>query len=389
MQLTATQRTSYNIKALVLVLLGLVALIWLVDNALPYQLSATEWQTYFFHRDDSDYRQLILHFTFFPRLSMALLCGAALAVAGCLMQHLLQNPLASPTTLGVAAGAELGMTTSLLFGIAGGSIIQYSFAFGGGMVAAALVFLLTAKKGFAPLQMVLAGMVVTLFLGATNMMLVMLNEQQLTSLFVWGAGALAQQGWDNSITILTVLSVILVVVMAMLRPLSALELGSEVAESAGVNVARVRAIGLTLAVIVTSVVVATVGVIGFVGLVAPTIAKMLGARRFVHRVFVSGGIGALLLLTADLIIQPFSGVSSELLPTGAMTALFGAPCLLWLLTKHKFASSFKAEEVASKAYNPKPFVLVFFDSCCDITHDSKLCAVLGANSFRLECYSGP
>ncbi|ASI91923.1 Fe(3+)-hydroxamate ABC transporter permease FhuB [Vibrio mediterranei] len=358
MQLTATQRTSYNIKALVLVLLGLVALTWLVDNALPYQLSATEWQTYFFHRDDSDYRQLILHFTFFPRLSMALLCGAALAIAGCLMQHLLQNPLASPTTLGVAAGAELGMTTSLLFGIAGGSIIQYSFAFGGGMVAAALVFLLTAKKGFAPLQMVLAGMVVTLFLGATNMMLVMLNEQQLTSLFVWGAGALAQQGWDNSITILTVLSVILVVVMAMLRPLSALELGSEVAESAGVNVARVRAIGLTLAVIVTSVVVATVGVIGFVGLVAPTIAKMLGARRFVHRVFVSGGVGALLLLTADLIIQPFSGVSSELLPTGAMTALFGAPCLLWLLTKHKFASSFKAEEVASKAYNPKPFVLV-------------------------------
>lgn len=64
MQLTATQRTSYNIKALVLVLLGLVALTWLVDNALPYQLSATEWQTYFFHRDDSDYRQLILHFTF-------------------------------------------------------------------------------------------------------------------------------------------------------------------------------------------------------------------------------------------------------------------------------------------------------------------------------------
>ncbi len=104
MQSTAIQRVSFNAKAAMLTLLGLALLIWLIDNALPYQLSAAEWQTYFLDRDDSDYRQLILHFTFFPRLSMALLCGAALAIAGCLMQHLLQNPLASPTTLGVAAG---------------------------------------------------------------------------------------------------------------------------------------------------------------------------------------------------------------------------------------------------------------------------------------------
>ncbi|WP_353499807.1 Fe(3+)-hydroxamate ABC transporter permease FhuB [Vibrio sp. CB1-14] len=318
-------------------------------------MSFSEWQTYFFSRDDSDYRQLILHFTFFPRLGMALLCGAALAIAGSLMQHLLQNPLASPTTLGVAAGAELGMTTSLLVGVVGGSVIQYAYAFGGGMIAASLVFLLTAKRGFAPLQMVLAGMVVTLFLGATNMML---NEQQLSSLFVWGAGALAQQGWDNSVLLLWVLAAVLALVLLMLRPLSALELGSEVAESAGVNVARIRVFGLGLSVVITSIVVATVGVIGFVGLVAPTIAKMLGARKFVQRVLLSGVVGALLLLTADLIIQPFSGVSSELLPTGAMTALFGAPCLLWLLTKQKFASSFKAEEVTNKVYNPKPFASV-------------------------------
>lgn len=355
MQLTAHRDTAPFGKMALFVFVSAFALIWLFQNAVPYRLSFSEWQTYFLSRDDSDYRQLILHFTFFPRLTMALLCGAALAIAGCLMQHLLQNPLASPTTLGVAAGAELGMTTSLLAGVVGGSVIQYAYAFGGGMIAAGLVFLLTAKRGFAPLQMVLAGMVVTLFLGATNMMLVMLNEQQLTSLFVWGAGALAQQGWDNSVLLLWVLAAVLALVLLMLRPLSALELGSEVAESAGVNVARVRVFGLGLSVVITSIVVATVGVIGFVGLVAPTIAKMLGARKFVQRVLLSGVVGALLLLTADLIIQPFSGVSSELLPTGAMTALFGAPCLLWLLTKQKFASSFKAEEVTNKVYNPKPF----------------------------------
>ncbi|WP_418642781.1 Fe(3+)-hydroxamate ABC transporter permease FhuB [Vibrio chaetopteri] len=355
MQLTAHRDTAPFGKMALFVFVSAFALIWLFQNAVPYRLSFSEWQTYFFSRDDSDYRQLILHFTFFPRLGMALLCGAALAIAGCLMQHLLQNPLASPTTLGVAAGAELGMTTSLLVGVVGGSVIQYAYAFGGGMIAASLVFLLTAKRGFAPLQMVLAGMVVTLFLGATNMML---NEQQLSSLFVWGAGALAQQGWDNSVLLLWGLAAVLALVLLMLRPLSALELGSEVAESAGVNVARIRVFGLGLSVMITSIVVATVGVIGFVGLVAPTIAKMLGARKFVQRVLLSGVVGALLLLTADLIIQPFSGVSSELLPTGAMTALFGAPCLLWLLTKQKFASSFKAEEVTNKVYNPKPFASV-------------------------------
>ncbi|MGF1773266.1 Fe(3+)-hydroxamate ABC transporter permease FhuB [Vibrio wakamikoensis] len=355
MQLTAHRDTAPFGKMALFVFVSAFALIWLFQNAVPYRLSFSEWQTYFFSRDDSDYRQLILHFTFFPRLGMALLCGAALAIAGCLMQHLLQNPLASPTTLGVAAGAELGMTTSLLVGVVGGSVIQYAYAFGGGMIAASLVFLLTAKRGFAPLQMVLAGMVVTLFLGATNMML---NEQQLSSLFVWGAGALAQQGWDNSVLLLWGLAAVLALVLLMLRPLSALELGSEVAESAGVNVARIRVFGLGLSVVITSIVVATVGVIGFVGLVAPTIAKMLGARKFVQRVLLSGVVGALLLLTADLIIQPFSGVSSELLPTGAMTALFGAPCLLWLLTKQKFASSFKAEEVTNKVYNPKPFASV-------------------------------
>ncbi|USD63289.1 Fe(3+)-hydroxamate ABC transporter permease FhuB [Vibrio sp. SCSIO 43140] len=358
MQLTAHRGAAPFGKMALFVFISALVLVWLFQNAVPYHLSFSEWRTYFLSRDDSDYRQLILHFTFFPRLSMALLCGAALAIAGCLMQHLLQNPLASPTTLGVAAGAELGMTASLFAGVVGGSLIQYAYAFGGGMLAASLVFLLTAKRGFAPLQMVLAGMVVTLFLGATNMMLVMLNEQQLTSLFVWGAGALAQQGWENAHLLFWVLAVVLGLVMVMLRPLSALELGSEVAESAGVNVARVRAFGLGLSVVITSVVVATVGVIGFVGLVAPTIAKMLGARKFAQRVLLSGVVGALLLLTADLIIQPFSGVSSELLPTGAMTALFGAPCLLWLLTKKKFASSFKAEEVANKVYHPKSFALV-------------------------------
>ena len=355
MQLAISSLKTQQSRFHLLAFMTLLVLGWLLVYALPYQLTLSEWQTFLFHRDDSDFRQLILHFTFFPRLSMALVCGASLAVAGCLMQHLLQNPMASPTTLGVAAGSELGMTASLLVGSVAGGLTQYMFAFSGGLLAAGLVFLLTAKKGFAPLQIVLAGMVVTLFLGATNMMLVMLNEQQLTSLFVWGAGALTQQGWGNTQLVLAILTLTILVILVIQRPLAALGLGSEVAESSGVNVARIRFFGLTLSVLITSIVVATVGVIGFIGLVAPTVAKMLGARRFIHRVFASALVGALLLLFADLLIQPFSGVSSELLPTGAITALLGAPCLLWLLTTNKFSASFKAEDVATKRYNPRSF----------------------------------
>ncbi|WP_428479583.1 Fe(3+)-hydroxamate ABC transporter permease FhuB [Photobacterium japonica] len=341
------------IVLLIVLLIGL-----LIVQRLPFEMPLVAWQHAVFAPDLSDYRQVIVHFNYLPRIAMALLCGAGLALAGCVMQYVLRNPLASPTTLGVAAGAELGLAMGLLYLPATLAIDAHWLAFVGGLAATGLVFLLTASRGCAPLQMVLAGMVVSLFFGSLNMMLMLINEQQLTSLFIWGAGALEQNDWQGVTQLLPLLVVPSVLLVLLSRPLALLQLGDAVATSIGVRVAWLRGMGIVAAVFMTAAVVSQVGIIGFVGLVAPALARLVGARTLLMRLLTSALIGAALLLVADLCIQPFSGVGGELLPTGAMTALLGAPCLLWLLHRQSLAASLKAEPEGMKQYHPRSVIAV-------------------------------
>lgn len=299
------------------------------------------WNT-LFHFDASNYQHLITHLTYLPRLSVAIICGFALAVAGCVMQFVLRNPIASPTTLGVAAGAELGMVLGILLLPASLAVPGFVPAFIGGCLATGLVFVLSAARGFSPLHMVLAGMVVSLFLGSLNTMLLMLNEQRLTSIFVWGAGVLNQNDWSSTQMLLPLVLIPTMLLLLLQRPLSALQFGDHVATSLGVNIKQIKLLCLSFAIFITAAVVSEVGLIGFVGIVAPAMARMLGARTLAKQILTSGVIGSAILLIVDLLIQPFSGVGGELLPTGAMTALIGAPFLLWLLQRSKLQSDLKA-----------------------------------------------
>jgi len=299
------------------------------------------WDT-IFHFDSANYQHLITHLTYLPRLAVAIICGFALAVAGCVMQFVLRNPIASPTTLGVAAGAELGMVLGILLLPANLVIPGFIPAFIGGCLATGLVFILSSARGFSPLHMVLAGMVVSLFLGSVNTMLLMLHEQRLTSIFVWGAGVLNQNDWSSTQMLLPLVLLPTCLLLVLQRPLSALQFGDNVATSLGVNIKQIKLLCLSLAIFITAAVVSEVGLIGFVGIVAPAIARMLGVRALAKQILASGAIGSGILLTVDLVIQPFSGVGGELLPTGAMTALIGAPFLLWLLQRTKLQSDLKA-----------------------------------------------
>ncbi|KJY86114.1 iron-hydroxamate transporter permease [Vibrio neptunius] len=299
------------------------------------------WDT-IFHFDSANYQHLITHLTYLPRLAVAIICGFALAVAGCVMQFVLRNPIASPTTLGVAAGAELGMVLGILLIPANLVIPSFVPAFIGGCLATGLVFVLSSARGFSPLHMVLAGMVVSLFLGSLNTMLLMLHEQRLTSIFVWGAGVLNQNDWSSTQMLLPLVLLPTSLLLVLQRPLSALQFGDNVATSLGVNIKQIKLLCLSLAIFITAAVVSEVGLIGFVGIVAPAIARMLGVRALAKQILASGAIGSGILLTVDLVIQPFSGVGGELLPTGAMIALIGAPFLLWLLQRTKLQSDLKA-----------------------------------------------
>ncbi|ANW26808.1 Fe3+-hydroxamate ABC transporter permease FhuB [Vibrio coralliilyticus] len=361
MNVTQTQtarRTAMNLKTPLVAFLLLATLVWLVQITAPYSQGwPLLWDTVF-HYDAANYQHLITHLTYLPRLAIAVICGFALAIAGCVMQFVLRNPIASPTTLGVAAGAELGMVLGILLLPASMSVAGFIPAFLGGCLATFLVFALSAKRGFSPVHMVLAGMVVSLFFGALNTMLLLLHEQQLTSVFVWGAGTLNQNDWSSVTTLLPLVVIPTLLLFVLQRPLSALQFGDGVASSLGVNVKQIKVACLTLAIFVTAAVVSEVGLIGFVGIVAPALARMLGARALYWQILISGLVGATMLLLADLSIQPFSGVGGELLPTGAMTALLGAPFLLWLLQRKSLQSDLKARDEVVEQYRHRSLLKV-------------------------------
>lgn len=279
---------------------------------------------------------LLLYHAWWPRLVMALVCGAALALAGLLMQQVLRNPLASPTTLGVANGANLALMACSLFAPALFAAGREWVALAGGVLAIALVLALAWRRGLSPMVVVLAGLVVNLYFGALAMVLLLFNQETLKGLLIWGAGSLAQDGWSDVAFIVPRVVLAAGAAILLLRPLAVLELDEGSARSLGVALLRLRVLALGLAVFLAACVVSTVGVIGFIGLAAPNIARLAGARSLGARFVWSTLIGALLLTLTDLLLQRFTGNLPTLIPTGATTAALGAPLLLWLIVRLRF-----------------------------------------------------
>jgi ferric hydroxamate transport system permease protein len=286
-----------------------------------------------------DMAYIVLYHSTLPRMAVALICGGALALSGALFQQVLRNPLASPTTLGVSAGANLAIVLALLLSPGLLGFGRDLVALCGSAFAAALVLLLGLRRGFSPFSLVMSGMVVSLWCGALSSVLVLLNERYLVSLFIWGAGSLSQQSWAVPLALLPKVGLVALASALLLRPLMMIELGDAGATALGVKTSHLRAAAIALAVLLAAFVTSAVGVIGFIGLVAPTLARLAGARRPAPLLLWSTLIGACLLFFADSTLQLFSETFGDLLPTGAVTALFGSPLLLLLLpllkTRHR------------------------------------------------------
>ena len=294
----------------------------------------------------ASFEQAVLHYTLLPRLSIALLTGAALGLAGTLVQQVLRNPMAAPTTLGVAAGAQLALGLVML--LAPSLLVwREAWAMAGGLAALALVLLMGARRGFDPLTLTLCGLIVSLYLGAINTVILLFNQEQLAGLFIWGAGELSQNDWRSTIELLPRLAVAAGIALALWRPLQALDLGTEGARSLGLSPGITRVLTLMLAVYLTALTVSHVGVVGFIGLAAPAIVRLLGARTLRQRMLASTLTGALICLIADGIAQQLTLVFGHLLfPTGAATALIGGPVLLWVLTRNRLMPARPAEPVS-------------------------------------------
>ncbi len=323
---------------LMLILLLLATAGGLTIYNLAQQLPPVQWARALSAPDIDDVRQMLFHYSLLPRLTVSLLAGAGLGLVGVLFQQVLRNPLAEPSTLGVAAGAQLGLTIATLWVLPGGEFTRQLAAMVGAIVVGGLVFGVAWGKRMSPVTLILAGLVLGLYCGAVNSLLALFHYDQLQGMFLWGTGALNQQDWSAVQFILPRLLVAGLLAALLLRPLTLLGLDDGVARNLGLGLSMARFCTLGLAIIFSAMLVSAVGVIGFIGLFAPLMAKMLGARRLAHRMMLAPLLGALLLWLTDQVMLGVTQVWREI-PTGAATALFGAPLLLWLLPRLRSAAT--------------------------------------------------
>lgn len=264
-----------------------------------------------------------------PRALIAMLVGAMLGLVGSLMQQLTQNPLTSPLTLGTSSGAWLAIIiVNIWFP---NLIADYTAlaAMSGALLAFGLILVIAGPKNMTGLPLVVSGMVVNILLGAIATAIILLNEQFAQNVFMWGAGDLAQNGWEWLQWLLPRLSISVLLILFAPRILTLLRLGHQGAAARGLPVVPTFILLMVIGIWLVSASITAVGVIGFIGLLTPNIARAMGARTPKMELYSSALLGALLLLLTDMLSVCLSQSSNEVIPSGITTAAIGAPALIW------------------------------------------------------------
>ena len=277
-----------------------------------------------------------------PRMAMALLAGGATAAATMLMQQLMRNPLASDSTLAVSSGAQTALVAATVFAPALLNYGSSAVAFAGAAAALGGVLVLSTRRELQPLTVVLAGLVVSLYLGSLTGIIMLFFSEETRGVMQWGSGSLVQDSWHDSLQLLWRIAAAALVCAVLIKPLTIMGLSDTQAQSLGIPVKKVRLIALLAAAFLGASVVGFVGMMGFVGLAAATLVRQSGVRTLAARLAVSFAVGAMLLMLTDnslMLLKHYHGTD---LPAGAVTALAGAPLLLWLLMKSPPRPAFQA-----------------------------------------------
>lgn len=309
----------------------LILLFSLFITVLFIAVVIAEWQT---TADKGMAQLLLLNFTL-PRVVMAILAGICLGCASLLLQQVINNPLASDSTLAVSSGAQFALYLATLFFPAVLQIGSTVVALIGALFALAIVLLLAWRQMISPLLIVLAGLVVSFYFGAFSALLTLFYPEESRGLLVWGSGSLVQESWFASLTLLPLLLPALAVLIYLSPALQIFQLQDSNAKSLGVNVQRIRILTVILAAYLVAIVVSRVGILAFVGLAATTIVRQYREYRFTTLLWQSAFFAAALLLMTDLVLQLIDHYWQLQLPTGSVTALFGTPLLLWLVFRQR------------------------------------------------------
>ncbi|MFP4277727.1 MAG: FecCD family ABC transporter permease [Wenzhouxiangella sp.] len=280
-----------------------------------------------------------------PRAMAAALAGLLLGAAGAAMQSALRNPLASPSTIGVSQGAAFGAAVSIMFLQGGsdqavpaivarldGSSLTVLLAFAGALASVLSIMLLATVRHLSPLAVILAGVALSAFFSAATMLLqYMADDTQVAASVFWTFGDVGRAGWAEVRIIAFVGIPSLAVILGLGRLLNALQWGDHTAQGLGINARAVRLLVMVAGAIASAAPTAFIGIIAFVGLMAPHIARIFVGDDQNHGLFLSALIGAAILLLADIIARMV--LAPVVLPVGIITAFAGVPVLLYLLVR--------------------------------------------------------
>ncbi|MEV7866693.1 iron ABC transporter permease [Streptomyces sp. NPDC088124] len=272
-----------------------------------------------------------------PRVVLAALVGAGLAVSGAVLQAVVSNPLADPTVLGFSYGASLGAVVVIVLasGASLGGLGVSAAAFVGALAAAALVFALGRRRGrMAPTRLVLAGVAVGyVFLSATSFLQLQATPTELRTVMFWMLGSVSGAQWSQLPIVSAVVIATTVLLSLFGRRLNVLLAGDESATALGVDVNRLRAVLLVLSSLLTGTTIAVAGGIGFVGLMIPHLVRLTVGADHRRLLPLTALLGATYLVVVDLLSRTLNRPNE--LPLGILTALLGAPFFIWLLRRNK------------------------------------------------------
>lgn len=336
-ELHARQRLRWTILLMFLVL-GLILTIILATAIGPVDIPGVTVLKILFHLPGSwsDTEESIVMDVRLPRVLLAALVGSALALAGCAMQGLFRNPMASPYILGVSSGAAFGASLGIIlrasYGIAGISVQLMAFVFA--LVAISLAYLTARENRRVPMgTLLLAGIAVMTFFSAQVSLMKYLAGDELRSIVFWLMGGLWAGGWEDVITVTPLIILGITVIMFHGRELNIMLMGEGHALDLGVDVEGVKKRVLVFSSLITAAAVSVSGIIGFVGLIIPHIMRLIVGPD--HRILLPSSclVGAIYLIWMDTLAR--SVIQPTELPVGIITASFGAPFFLFLLRKKK------------------------------------------------------
>ncbi|MFF5772589.1 iron ABC transporter permease [Streptomyces californicus] len=269
-----------------------------------------------------------------PRVAAAVLAGAALGLAGCSVQSAVRNPLAEPGVLGITAGAGLGAVVVVTAGIPGGQPVIVVAAVATGLATFALIALLAWRGGFLPDRFVLIGIGCGYGLTSVSTFLLLRADPWNTpQIFTWLSGTTYGRAFPDVVPVAVGLLLALPLLLALHRRLDLLAVDEDTPRILGVSPARTRFAALTIGAVLAALGVIAIGVVGFVGLVAPHLARSLVGARHARAIPVSMLLGAVLVCVADTLGRTV--VAPAQVPAGLMVALVGAPYFVWLLRRSR------------------------------------------------------